>query len=97
MRLTYGGSNETRELASGEGAQDRHDAIVSRDGMESQRERRHPETTGGDPAATQVADDDAETRHTVQLAEEPHHVVIAKVMKELRADDDVDTAVGEGK
>ena len=65
--------------------------------MESQRERRQPETARGDSAATQVADDDAETCHTVQLAEETHRILIAEVMKELRADGDVDAAVGERK
>ena len=97
MLIAHCRSDEARELTASGSSEDRHDPVVSGHGVEPERERGQPEPAGREPTSAQVANDDAETRHAIQLAEESHRVVVAEVMKELREHADIHTLVRERK
>src|SRR5829696_6713580 len=92
-RSPDGGAHQRPELGGGETAEHRDDAVVPAHGMEAERPREQPESTGGQPAPPQVADDHATASNPVQLPKKRDRLVVAEVMQELRTEGDVDTAV----
>jgi len=63
--------------------------------MKSQGHGREREPGGGEPASPQVADDDTQPRHAIELGNQRHRLVVVEVMKKLRAEHEVHAAIGE--
>src|SRR5205085_7713311 len=85
------------ELALRKGTEHREPSSVPRDGMKTEREGGQCEPSSCDPAASQITDDDAATRDAIQLGDQLQRAIVIEVVKELRAEHDVDAAIGEGK
>jgi hypothetical protein len=85
------------ELADGEAAADADDAVVAAHRVEAQGERRHPDAGDGELGAADLADDDANTGHAVELLNEVRGVHVEEMVQHLGASDDVDAPVSEGE
>jgi hypothetical protein len=93
----HGCAHDGRELISGEAAQYRDHTVVATHWVKPQGPRNKPDAGDGNPTAANVADDHAAARDTIQLAQEYHPLVAPKVVQQLRAEHDVERAVGNGQ
>jgi hypothetical protein len=63
--------------------------------MKSKGKRDQPKPCGGQPAPSDVADDDAGFRHTIHLAQQRQRISARKMVKHLRAHHYVDAPIRE--
>jgi hypothetical protein len=64
------GHDHTAKLTFRKAAQHRNPAIVSRDRMKTQDNRRERKAAGGNPTAPEIADDHALSRNAIELGDE---------------------------
>ena len=85
--------HDAGELAGGEAAQHRDDAVVARDRMKAQRKRDEPESGRREPAPAQIADDRPRARDTrCSSRNRALDVRVVEMVQQLRAHHDVDAA-----
>ena len=65
--------------------------------MKAQHRRGEAEPRGRDPASSQIADDHPSSRDAIELRDEGKAAIVVEVMEQLRAEHEVDAAIGEGK
>lgn len=96
-RDTHGSAHGGGELVGREPAQHRHHSVVPAYWVKAQGPRGKPNPGDGQPAAANVTDNDAAASHTVELAQQDDPIIAAKVVQQLRAQYDVEGAVGKGQ
>ena len=78
------------ELVIGKASEHRDEPVVPSHPVKAERPRHEPEPPRGEPAPTQVADDDPAACHAVEFAQHDGDLVVGEVVEQLRARDEVD-------
>lgn len=72
-------------------------AVVAADRMEAEWKARHPEAGGGQPAASEIADEHSVARHPMQLRENRSERLLREMVDDLGRDDQIHRGSRQGQ